>query len=220
MKYKFIAFIILVLLIFGLLMNTYINTDNALSNIKDKIIRLHVVANSDSPHDQAIKLNIRDAIIKDLSPMLCDLIEPEKAKSIIADNLDKIKETAENELERLGEKYDITVDLGIHEFPTKIYGNLSFPAGEYQALNVVIGEGGGKNWWCVMFPPLCFVDIAQGVLSEQSLEELKEVLSQEEIDILKSDKEETSVKMKFKIAEIYKKLNSKVAKIIGKNREN
>lgn len=216
MKYKFIAFIILVLFIFGLLMNTYINTDNTLSGIKDKIIRFHVVANSDSPHDQALKLSIRNAIINELTPMLKDLTESEKVKTIIADNLDNIKETAEKELERLGEKYDITVDLGVHQFPTKIYGNLSFPAGEYQALNVVIGEGSGKNWWCVMFPPLCFVDIAQGVVSEKSLEELKEVLTQEEIDMLISDKEETSVKMKFKIAEIYKKLNTKVAKIIGK----
>lgn len=217
MKYKFIAFLILVLFVFGILMNTYINTDHTLSNIKDKIIRLHVVANSDSPKDQALKLSIRDAIINELTPMLKDLTEAEKVKTMIADNLDNIKETAEKELERLGEKYDITVDLGVHEFPTKMYGNLSFPAGEYQALNVVIGEGGGKNWWCVMFPPLCFVDIAQGVVSEKSLEELKEVLTEQEINMIKSGRqEEIPVKIKFKIAEIYEKLNIKVAKIIGK----
>lgn len=217
MKYKVIAFIIAVLFIYGLLMNMYINTDHTLSNIKDKIIRFHVVANSDSPKDQALKLKIRDAVINEIRPELKSLVEAEKVKAIIAGNLERIKEAAEREMEKLGEKYDITVDLGVHEFPTKIYGNLSFPAGEYQALNVVIGDGKGKNWWCVMFPPLCFVDAAQGVISQESLEELKEVLTEEEMNMLKSGKEkEIPVKMKLKIAEILKGFNTKLSKLIAR----
>lgn len=217
MKYKIIAFIIAVLFIYGLLMNMYINTDHTLSNIKDKIIRLHVVGNSDSPKDQALKLEIRDAVINEIRPELKSLVEAEKVKATIADNLERIKEAGEREMEKLGEKYDITVDLGVHEFPTKIYGNLSFPAGEYQALNVVIGEGKGKNWWCVMFPPLCFVDAAQGVVSKESLEELKEVLTEEEINMLKSGREkEIPVKMKLKIAEVLKGFNTKLSKLIAR----
>jgi len=119
---------------------------------------------------------------------------------------------------RLGKSYPIDIELGIFEFPTKVYGDLTFPAGSYQALNVKIGEAKGKNWWCVMFPPLCFVDIAQGVVSEKTLEEFKEILEENELELLKSQKGngEDIVKIKFKLAEIAKNLNKNLAKIIGK----
>jgi stage II sporulation protein R len=100
---------------------------------------------------------------------------------------------------------------------------LSFPAGSYQALNIKIGEAKGKNWWCVMFPPLCFVDIAQGVVSEEVLEEFKEILDEDELELLKSGKnnnEEDNVKIKFKLVEMAKNINKNFknfAKLIGKN---
>lgn len=220
MKYKIISFIVIALFIFGLFMNIYINTDSNFSGIKNKIIRLHVVANSDSPDDQEIKLKVRDAVVSELSPAIKDLTDVNKVNAFITDNLDTIKKTAQKELEKLDKRFPIEIELGKYEFPTKVYGDFTFPGGEYQALNIKIGNGQGKNWWCVMFPPLCFVDIAQGVVSKNTIDELKEVLTEEEIEMLKSNRqEEIPVKLKFKIAEIYKMLNIKVAKIIRKNTE-
>lgn len=218
MKYKFISFILIAFFIFGLLMNLHINNDLVLGDIKDKIIRLHVVANSDSPEDQAIKLRIRDAIIKELKPKLENLKSQEEVKNLISANMDNLIAAAEEEMARLGENFPIDIELGTFEFPTKVYGDLSFPAGAYQALNVKIGEAKGKNWWCVMFPPLCFVDIAQGVVSEKTLEEFKEILDENELELLKSEKanEEETVKIKFKLVEMAKNFNKNLAKIIGK----
>lgn len=218
MKYKFISFILIAFFIFGLLMNLHINNDLVLGDIKDKIIRLHVVANSDSPEDQAIKLRIRDAIIKELKPKLENLKSQEEVKNLISANMDNLIAAAEEEMARLGENFPIDIELGTFEFPTKVYGDLSFPAGAYQALNVKIGEAKGKNWWCVMFPPLCFVDIAQGVISEKTLEEFKEILDENELELLKSEKanEEETVKIKFKLVEMAKNFNKNLAKIIGK----
>lgn len=218
MKYKIISFIIMTFFIFGLLMNLHINNDSVLGDIKDKIIRLHVVANSDSPEDQAIKLRIRDAIIKELEPKLENMKSQEEVKNLISANMDNLISAAEEEMAKIGKSYPIDIELGTYEFPTKVYGDLTFPAGSYQALNVKIGEAKGKNWWCVMFPPLCFVDIAQGVVSEKTLEEFKEILDENELELLKSqkDNEEEIVKIKFKLAEIAKNLNKNLAKIIGK----
>lgn len=218
MKYKIISFILITFFIFGLLMNLHINNDSVLGDIKDKIIRLHVVANSDSPEDQAIKLQIRDAIIKELEPKLENLKNQEEVKNLISANMDNLIAAAEEEMARLGKSFPIDIELGTYEFPTKIYGDLSFPAGSYQALNVKIGEAQGKNWWCVMFPPLCFVDIAQGVISEKTLEEFKEILDEDELELLKSKKnsEEETVKIKFKLVEMAKNFNKNLAKIIGK----
>lgn len=218
MKYKIISFILITFFMFGLLMNLHINNDSVLGDIKDKIIRLHVVANSDSPEDQAIKLHIRDAIIKELEPKLENLKNQEEVKNIISANMDNLIAAAEEEMARLGKSFPIDIELGTYEFPTKVYGDLSFPAGSYQALNVKIGEAQGKNWWCVMFPPLCFVDIAQGVISEKTLEEFKEILDEDELELLKSKKnsEEETVKIKFKLVEMAKNFNKNLAKIIGK----
>jgi len=218
MKYKIISFIIMTFFIFGLLMNLHINNETVLGDIKDKIIRLHVVANSDSPEDQAIKLRIRDAIIKELEPKLENMKSQEEVKNLISANMDNLIAAAEEEMARIGKSYPIGIELGTYEFPTKVYGDLTFPAGSYQALNVKIGEAKGKNWWCVMFPPLCFVDIAQGVISEKTLEEFKEILDENELELLKSqkDNEEEIVKIKFKLVEMAKNFNKNLAKIIGK----
>lgn len=220
MKYKIISFIIITLFIFGLFMNIYINRDSCLANIKNKIIRLHIVANSDSAEDQEIKLKVRDIVLKELGPAFKDITDTEKAGLIIKKNLGFIKNKIQSELIKMNKDFPVEVCLSKYEFPTRVYGEYTLPKGEYQALNVKIGNGKGKNWWCVMFPPLCFVDITQGGASKNALDEIKEVLSKEEIDLLKTDyHEEVPIKLKFKIAEMYKKLNLKVAKIIRKNKQ-
>jgi len=220
MKYKIISFIIITLFIFGIFMNIYINKDTCLANIKDKIIRLHIIANSDSAEDQEIKLRVRDVVLKELSPVIKEITDTEKAGLVIKKNLDLIKNRIQNELKKINKDFPVEVCLSKHEFPTKVYGEYTLPKGEYQALNVKIGNGSGGNWWCVMFPPLCFVDIAQGGTSEDVLNEMKEVLSKEEISLLQNSYyERLPIKLKFKISEIYKNLNMKVAKIIRKNKQ-
>ncbi len=218
MKYKILAFILITLLLYGLFMNIYINTDNNLADIKNKIIRLHIVANSDSLSDQEIKLRVRDAVLKEMKPAFKDLADADKAKIVIMDNLGFIKTTVEKELEGLGKSFPVEVELEKCEFPNVKYGELLFPQGEYQALNIRIGNGKGKNWWCVMFPPLCFTDMAQEVVLHE--EALNEILTPKEIELLKNGvQEEIPIKIKFKVAEIYKSFNEKITKLIRKNTE-
>ena len=218
MKYKILAFILITLFLFGLFMNIYINTDNNLAGIKNKIIRLHIVANSDSLSDQQIKLRVRDAVIKEMKPAFKNLTDTEKAKTVITDNLVFIKTTVEKELDSMGKNFPVEIELEKCEFPNVKYGELLFPQGEYQALNIRIGKGQGKNWWCVMFPPLCFTDMTQEVVLEE--EKLSEILTVKEIELLKNGVEkEIPIKIKFKVAEIYKSFNEKVANLIRKNTE-
>lgn len=218
MKYKIIAFILITLSLYGLFMNIYINTDSNFAGIKNKVIRLHIIANSDSLKDQEIKLKVKDAVLEKMKPVFNGLEDTEKAKKIIEDNMEIIKATVQKELEAAGKNFPVEVELSKCDFPTKKYGELTFPKGEYQALNIKIGNGEGKNWWCVMFPPLCFVDIIQDIDIQNG--ELQEVLSKEEIELLKNGSlDKIPIKIKFKVAEIYKSINSKILKLLGKETE-
>ncbi|WP_425446251.1 stage II sporulation protein R [Dethiothermospora halolimnae] len=174
---------------------------------KESLIRFHVVANSDSDQDQQLKLKVRDKIIGKMNEKFKDSSSLDETRKIIENNIKEIEYIAKNELNRQGKNYDINVDFGYHNFPTKSYGNFTLPAGKYEAVNVVIGEGKGKNWWCVMFPPLCFVDVTNGLTDEKTESELKEVLTEEEYNMIKTakSKEDTDVKLKFKLVEILEK---------------
>lgn len=121
------------------------------------ILRLHVIADSDSEYDQALKMEVRDAIIGSLRESLQNAKSLEEAKSIIHAELGNIEAVADDVLAGKAQ-YTAHAELGMAEFPTKGYGDLVLPAGEYEALRVVLGSGEGKNWWCVLFPSLCFVD--------------------------------------------------------------
>ncbi|WP_024621498.1 stage II sporulation protein R [Metaclostridioides mangenotii] len=182
--------------------------NNISKNYKEKLIRFHVIANSDSDEDQALKLKVRDEIISYLQPKL------EKSKSI--EESEKIIKSEYENLTNISNKvivendYDYNVKVGItySKFPTKQYSNMVLPAGEYKALKVVIGKGEGKNWWCVMFPPLCFVDEENGVIDKETDEKLRSVLTDDEYKLI-TQKDRDSVgktKMKFKIVEIMEKI--------------
>lgn len=119
------------------------------------VIRFHVIANSDSVEDQALKLRVRDVIVSDMSHHFIDTNNKAAARNFINGNLDSIKQLAQQEIAREGKDYPVQVMLGDYYFPTKTYGDLRFPSGEYEAVRVVIGRGQGHNWWCVLFPPLC-----------------------------------------------------------------
>lgn len=182
-----------------------VNNINSLSeNYKDKLIRFHVIANSDSDEDQELKLKVRDAVIEYLQPKLLKSKSISQSEEIIKNEYDKIERISENIIKENGYTYDIKVGIEYSNFPTKQYSSVVLPAGEYKALKIVIGEGTGKNWWCVMFPPLCFIDEENGVIDKDTDEKLKEVLTEEEYNLIthKTKEEVSRVEVKFKIAEI------------------
>lgn len=128
-----------------------------------ELIRFHVIANSDSERDQALKRKVRDLIVERMTPEFAAARNLQEARKIAAEHLDEIKSIAEKEVAAWGEKYPVSARLGRFDFPVKTYGELTLPAGNYEAVKVVIGRGQGANWWCVLFPPLCFVDVSRAL---------------------------------------------------------
>jgi stage II sporulation protein R len=127
----------------------------------DSLIRLHVVSNSDSSEDQELKRKVRDEIVTAVAPAFIKAENIESARVIAMANLDIIRETAAREIRAEGKDYPVKVELNSFSFPTKHYGPFVLPAGDYEAVRVTIGTGSGANWWCVLFPPLCFVDMTR-----------------------------------------------------------
>lgn len=126
---------------------------------KEDLIRLHVLANSDSGADQQLKLKVRDAIIDYLAPYFEHTTTKDAAEQIVFEHKDQLIDIAKQVLTLNGADYPVDIQLGMFDFPIKSYGSLVLPAGRYEAVRVLIGQAEGKNWWCVLFPPLCFVDI-------------------------------------------------------------
>ncbi|VBB06208.1 stage ii sporulation protein r (spore ii r) [Lucifera butyrica] len=127
---------------------------------RGQLIRLHIIANSDRNEDQKVKLQVRDAIVNYLTPRLKNVTDIATARRIVLENKAAILAAADEVLQRDGRPYQAKMQIGLFDFPIKSYGNLVLPAGRYEAVRVLLGDGGGKNWWCVLFPPLCFIDTA------------------------------------------------------------
>ena len=121
---------------------------------KNSLIRIHVLANSDSQADQQLKLQVKDDVVRYLEPQLAQSHSIEESRQIIQNHLPQLEQTAKNTLQRLNSNYDVTLQYGHFDFPVKYYGGFSLPAGNYEALRILIGEGKGHNWWCVLFPPM------------------------------------------------------------------
>lgn len=192
--------------------------ENVVKNLADNLIRFHVVANSDSADDQQLKMIIRDRIIQYMNSKLENSKDIEQTKNIIVDNIIEIKAIAEEEVIRAGKQYKVEASLGKFPFPTKAYGDVTLPAGKYEALQIVLGEGLGMNWWCVLFPPLCFVDATHGVIPENFKDELKNELSAEDYNIITtaSNQGDVPIRIKFKIVEIYHQSQIKIAGAFNK----
>lgn len=152
--------------------------------IAKEVIRLHVVANSDSAEDQALKLEVKEEILSLLRERLTADQTVGMAQKTLRDSLSEVESTASRYIRDRGYNYDVNAELGTCYFPIKEYGDLTFPAGEYKALKVNIGRSEGKNWWCVMYPTLCFVDSTYEVVPGESKEKLKESLTEEEYNSL------------------------------------
>lgn len=157
--------------------------------IAEKILRFHVRANSDSSGDQALKLKVRDAVGALMQQELAGVDDRSECGRIVQEHLTQIIQTAEQTIWQEGYTYPVTAQIETVEFPQKTYGSYIFPAGEYQALDVVIGSGKGQNWWCVMYPNMCFHGAVYEVVDEDAKKSLKKVLSEDEYDaVLKSGK--------------------------------
>lgn len=126
-------------------------------NDHEGIVRLHVIANSDTVGDQALKLMVRDAVIEYMAKQE-DLDSVEDTRKFLINNKPQLKKIAEGVIASEGYDYSAGVNLGVRYIPEKTYGDITFPAGNYEALNIKLGDGRGENWWCVLFPPLCLLD--------------------------------------------------------------
>jgi stage II sporulation protein R len=138
--------------------------------LSDKLLRLHVVANSDSPEDQALKLIVRDRILESATDWVGNASGSAEASRILYEHRDELSYLAHSALRESGYDYPVRIEIKTAHFPTKEYNGFALPAGRYQALRVIIGEGAGQNWWCVVFPPLC-VSAAQDTFFEAGLSE-------------------------------------------------
>ncbi|MDD4801363.1 MAG: stage II sporulation protein R [Syntrophomonas sp.] len=141
--------------------------------LSHRVLRLHIIANSDEPADQALKLAVKDDIINSMKPRFSNAYDMNDAKQMAEHDIAYIQSVAEANIRAHGYDYPVNVVVGEYEFPIKSYGSVVFPAGTYQAVRVIIGEGQGKNWWCVLFPPLCLVSSTDQGLSLSSPQEAR-----------------------------------------------
>lgn len=170
------------------------------AELSEDVLRLHVIANSNSKEDQEIKYIVRDAILNYMNTLLTKDVTKQEAILILNENLSNFKSLAIETLNKNGFSYSVKIEVGNFNFPTKHYGDVSLPAGYYDALKITLGEGNGENWWCVMFPPLCFVSIDNGTVPDESKEILQKNLTEESYHLITDDSQ--SVKVKFKIVEL------------------
>lgn len=159
------------------------------------LIRLHVLANSDSPKDQKVKLMVRDAIVQYLSPKLKDVKSNRIAKQIVTDNKVELTEISKSVLVSNGFSYSVNIEVGAFDFPVKSYGDLTLPEGKYEAVRVLLGEAKGANWWCVLFPPLCFID------DNKMGGAMPKVFQEENED--DGSTNQSTLKLKFKLLELF-----------------
>ena len=204
MKKLKITFLLIVLFSIFIFVNAYNYVEAISDNLYNSVFRLHVIANSDSEEDQELKYIVRDSLLNYMNEKCKILSSKEDIIEYTKNNLVDIKNIAENTIKENGYNYPVVVEIGNYEFPTKWYGDISFPEGFYDALRVKIGKAAGQNWWCVMFPPLCFVDSTTGIVPDSSKQALKETLSDENYKII-SESENSDITIKFKLIEFFEK---------------
>lgn len=208
MKTKAIVQLYLLILCIGTIMSLYIPKSEAMIAeqeqliIPNEAIRLRILANSDLEADQHIKRLVRDAVNAQITEWVSELDSIDAARNLIQSNLSEIEEIAKNIVEQENSTQEVNVSFGKVAFPTKLYGQFLYPAGDYEAILITLGEGKGANWWCVLFPPLCFLDFSNGVAVSDGFEEPIE--EEEKTPVYVEEEEE--VKVKFFILELWEKL--------------
>lgn len=194
------------LIVFLLFIYVFICAQNYVSavsnNLSDAVFRLHVLANSDSAEDQALKLKVRDSLLNYMNDICSNCTTKEEAISLANENKKNFQQIAEQTISENGYNYPVKINIDNFYFPTKNYGDITLPAGFYDALRVEIGKAKGKNWWCVMFPSLCFIDVSSGIVDDSAKENLEKNLEEESYSII-SDKNNSEIKLKFKLIELF-----------------
>lgn len=181
-----------------------------MAKINDKVIRLHVLANSNTVFDQQLKYKVRNNIIDKFNNEFENTDSKQDSENLIINKMNEIREEAEYIIKEEGFDYKINVYYGNFKFPRKIYEDIVLPEGYYDAVRIEIGKAEGNNWWCVMFPPLCFVDFGQDkngepVLDIETEKKLQEVLTLQEIEAIKAKRGSQDIKLKSKIFEFIEK---------------
>lgn len=203
---KFKHCLLLILLLFMYItISAFSYTKAVCTDISNSVFRLHVIANSDSDEDQALKLIVRDSILEYMESISASNTSKEDFIELTRENLSQLQELAQSVVYDQGYTYKVSVEIGNFSFPTKKYGDITFPPGYYDALRIKIGEASGQNWWCVMFPPLCFVDTTSGIVPDESKKSLKNNLTDDEY-LLISESSNSNYDFKFKIVEVLQNL--------------
>lgn len=200
---RFLVLIILFSIYVFICAFSYVNAVSA--NISSSVFRLHVIANSDSAEDQNLKYLVRDALIDYMNSVSKNSNSKDEAISIAYQHKSDFYKIAKKVINDNGYDYNVNISIGNFAFPTKNYGDISLPAGYYDALKVEIGNASGQNWWCVMFPPLCFVDISTGIVPEDSKETIKDSLHTEEYNLI-NNAQTADIKFKFKLLEFFQNI--------------
>lgn len=195
-------FIILFLLFFYILISAFFYVDAVSSDISNSVFRLHVIANSDSKEDQELKYKVRDKVLEYMNLISKNCTSKEDVINLAKTHQEEFKNIAQNVIKENGYNYNVNIYIGKYDFPTKTYGDISFPAGNYDCLRIEIGERQGQNWWCVMFPPLCFVDVTSGIVPEDSKSLMQNNLTDEEYSII-SDNHSPDIQIKFGLIEMF-----------------
>ncbi|PGX98130.1 stage II sporulation protein R [Bacillus thuringiensis] len=225
MKNQVIAYLLILLIGAQLLVQFgYMKADaKGPSVIPKEAVRLRILANSDSDKDQALKRKVRDEVKAQIDGWVADLTSFEEARKVIQSHIPEIEKTVENTLKREGSKESFQVKFSKNvKFPTKVYGNFIYPAGEYEAVLITIGEGEGANWWCVLFPPMCFLDFSSGtavrkeehVVKAESPEEEQVKQLDEEVVNTEEKKVDKVKETKVVKQEVVKKVTSSEKKVV------
>ena len=169
----------------------------ACDDLRQNVLRLHIIANSDSEADQSLKLKIRDEILKETGDLFINCNELENAEKTVKENLNSFRDIANRVIEENGFDYTATASFGKSDFSTRYYDDFTLPAGEYNSIIITLGEGEGKNWWCVVYPTVCISAATKG--------DLKDTVKAESAQIAKGGKRYV---MRFKTVEIYEKIKN------------
>lgn len=172
-------------------------------NIRGSLLRLHVIASGDTEEEQALKLKVRDAILEDGADIFMQNDSLDSAAEKVSENLERLTESAEKTIRENGYTYGVSVELTKCYFPTRVYENITLPAGKYNAVRVIIGDGKGKNWWCVMFPPMCLP------AAKENEAQLNDILGEKSMDIVSNSRK---YEIRFWIVEKWEEFLEKAEK--------
>ena len=186
-------------LLLALVVATYVYSRDAQRDIADNVIRFHVRANSDTNADQALKEHVRTQVLLEFESLLSSNTCINETRAVLTDKLDDIKTFAQGVVSTAGFDHQVTAQISQMFFPTQLYGSIAFPPGEYEAVKIVIGEGTGSNWWCLMFPPLCYVDMTA---TDSGRRQLEDTVSGESFRLLTHQEEQNaSLMVRFRVVE-------------------